>query len=278
MASTIAESIKRAKLLAASDKVEISEALSKADEAKFAEIVTSKLKTWKEAKGIRLGLVFNYPEKELKLSKAIQKLVPMKCNPTTFANAFEVEIEWKDLSDDLHEVPNLILTICNFILKRTDALTEVKIESYVGWSTSRFTLRNTYSQSSDYILNKLQANQKSVEKFQAKVAAQKEKEELALRTPAKPTAKLVRQVLTIIKRQGLDDDDLEMVGNDDDGEYVYGPDGEVGWFNTGTARVAFKGIHPSSVRAAIDIYYKFMNRPDKLDDKSLNALIKWVEE
>lgn len=99
-----------------------------------------------------------------------------------------------------------------------------------------------------------------------------------MRTPAKPTAKLVRQVLTIIRKQGLDDDDLEMVGNDDDGEYVYGPDGEVGWFNGGNARAAFKNIHPSSVRAAIDIYYKFLNRPEKLDDKSLNALIKWVEE
>lgn len=162
---------KAAKVLEALQKKSLSEAFSKSDETKFAEQVTSKLTTWKEAKGIRLGLVFIYPEKECKLGKSIQKLVPVKHYVTTYTDAFEVSIEWKDLSDDLHEVPKIILNICNFILKCTNELTEVRIESYVGWSTSRFTLRNTYSQSSEYILNKLEANQKSVEKFQAKIAA-----------------------------------------------------------------------------------------------------------
>ena len=267
---------KATKVLETLQKKSLSEAFSKSDEAKFSELVVSKLNTWKENKGIRFGMSFRYPEKDLKISKSIQKLIPMKCNFTTYSNAIDVEIEWKDLPN-FNEVPKLILAICNFILKRTDALTEVNIESYIGWSTSRLTLRNTYFKSNEYPLNKLQANQKSVDKFQAKVAAQQEKEKQAMRIPAKPTAKLVRDVLTIIYRQDLDDDDLEMVGNDDDGETVYGPDGEVGWFNSGTARVAFEKIHPSSVRAAIDIYYKFLTKPQTLDDKSLNALIKWVE-
>lgn len=98
---------KAARVLEALQKKNLSESFSKADEKKYSETVLEWMRKWNTRYGTKLKANIKYPESELGLIPKIKKII----SNTHYIywddinDKLEIRLEWKDLSEDLSEVP-----------------------------------------------------------------------------------------------------------------------------------------------------------------------------
>lgn len=127
-AGKILESLKgksrAAKILESLQKKNLSESFSKADEKKYSETVLEWMRKWNTWYGTNLNANIKYPESELGLIPKIKKIISNKhyIYWDDINDKLEIRLEWKDLSEDLIEVPKMLLDIVKLIYSNTDQL------------------------------------------------------------------------------------------------------------------------------------------------------------